>query len=289
MSASVGGPGGLAFKAYEIEELVDVYFFRRLGIVLAWAARAARLSPNAVSILAGLVGMIGGALLASEAYDWLGVVLVFGYGVLDSTDGQLARLTGQTSEWGRVLDGLAGYVTHIAAYVAILVRALNAGDSAWVIVAAVLAGVVTIVHAQLYDYHRTSYTSVVVKGRPSLVSSAGRSRGAVVALYERMQRAVAGLHPDVEAAIAARAEGGVVADGDRRRYRERFLPIMPAWNVFGDNVRRFGIAAAVAAGHLEWFFAFVLLLNLPLVAVWGWQRRADARFLEEERARRVRA
>lgn len=274
-------PDGLAFKAYEIEEFVDVYFFRRLGIVCAWAARAVRLTPNAVSILAGVVGLMGGALLASDAYDWLGVALVFGYGVLDSADGQLARLTGQTSEWGRVLDGVAGYVTHIAAYLAIVVRVLDSGGSGWFLALAIVAGAITIVHAQLYDYHRTSYTSIVVKGRVSLATPAsGRPRNPVVAVYERAQRALAGLHPDVESAIAARATAGHVGETDRRRYRECFLGLIPGWNVFGDNGRRFALAALVAIGRLEWFFALILLLNVPLALVWLRQRRADVRFLE---------
>lgn len=287
MSVRPNEPEGLAFKAYEIEEFVDVYFFRRLGIVFARAARAARLTPNAVSILAGIVGMTGGALLASDAYDWIGVVLIFGYGVLDSSDGQLARLTGQTSEWGRVLDGVAGYVTHVSAYLAILARMLAAGGGPWVVVLAVVAGAVTIVHAQLYDYHRTSYSTIVVKGRVSLAATpaGGPSRGRIVTAYERIQRAVAGLHPQVEAALAARSAAGAVDAADRRRYREQFLGLMPGWNLFGDNMRRYGFAVLVAAQQLGWYFAFILLLNLPLVVVWRRQRQADERFLAEEKSR----
>jgi phosphatidylglycerophosphate synthase len=287
VSATTPEPGGLAFKAYEIEELIDVWFFRRLGIVSAWAARAFGLSPNGVSILAGLAGMVGGALLASDRYDWLGVVLIWTYGVLDSADGQLARLTGRATEWGRVLDGVAGYVTHIAAYLAILARMWGGGGSWWTVPLAVLAGVATIVHAQLYDYHRTSYTAIVVKGRAATpVSHIPMGRG-LVGLYERMQRALAGLHPVVEADVASRAANGSVTPADRQRYRASFLGLMSGWNLFGDNVRRYAFAVLTLVGRLEWFFAVVLLLTLPLAVVWLLQRRADARFLAYVHARSV--
>ena len=99
----------LAYKAYEIEELVDLYFYRRLGYVVAQAARLMRLSPNAVSMLAGVIGAAGGALIAWPHLALLGVALLVLHGVVDSADGQLARMTGRTSELGRILDGLAGH------------------------------------------------------------------------------------------------------------------------------------------------------------------------------------
>jgi phosphatidylglycerophosphate synthase len=266
----------LAFKAYEIEELADIYFFRRLGILVARVARAVSLTPNAVSVFAAIVGGVGGALLAFDSLTLLGVVLIYAYGVLDSADGQLARLTGRTSEWGRVLDGIAGYVTHVAAYVAIAVR-MAAEGSAWAWLLAAIAGICTIIHAQLYDYHRTTYAEIVVKGRSTRPMS--RMRTGLLGAYERMQRALAGLHPDVERLISVRAGGGPVADVQRDRYRACFRRLMPGWNLFGDNVRRYAIAGLAIAGRLEWYFPIVLLLNAPLVLVWRAQWRTDARFL----------
>lgn len=273
----------IAYKAYEIEEFVDIYVFRRLGIVVALGARLLGMTPNGVSVLSGLVGMTGGALLVGDRFLWLGVALIFAHGVFDSADGQLARLTGQTSEWGRMLDGISGYVTHIAAYLAIVVRVVSAGGSWWILGLALAAGAATIVHAQLYDYHRTAYAAIVLKGQPSALSQAAtlsRSSRGTLALYERMQRRLSGRHPEVEAAIAARARDGAVTEADRQRYRACFRPLVPAWNLFGDNVRRYGFAAVVWLHHLEWYFAFILVpLNLLLVVVSAWQRRADARFL----------
>jgi phosphatidylglycerophosphate synthase len=149
-------PAGLAFKAYEIEELVDVYFFRRAGILVARAARTLSLSPNAVSVIAALVGVAGGAMLASERLATIGFGLLIVHGVIDSADGQLARMTGRTSEFGRVLDGISGYVTHIAAYLAVVIGVISRGGSPWIVVLAVIAGVCTAMQAQMYDYHRTS-------------------------------------------------------------------------------------------------------------------------------------
>ncbi|MGC4085311.1 MAG: CDP-alcohol phosphatidyltransferase family protein [Vicinamibacterales bacterium] len=270
---------GLAFKAREIEELVDVYFFRRLGIVFAHIARALRMSPTAVTIAAMIAGAVGGLLLAWPAYAMLGVVLLVFHGVLDSSDGQLARMTGTSSEFGRMMDGVAGYVTHVAMYLGILASAFARGYGWPLVGLALLAGVSTIVHAQMYDYHRTTYAAFVVKGElPAAV--AGTPRPGIVGLYETMQRKLAGLHPAVESVIAGRAVNGRVREEDRVLYRTVFYRPVRGWNAMGDNVRRLSIALAAWFGRPEWFIVTELVpVNLLCAVLWWIQRDADRRFL----------
>jgi hypothetical protein len=283
VSLSSSGPPGLAFKAYEIEELADVYFFRRCGIVVAHAARAGGLSPNMVSILAGAIGGVGGALLASERLAPAGVACLFLYGIFDSADGQLARMTGQTSEFGRLLDGLAGYVAHTAAYLGIVAAVISRGGSWSILGWAAAAGLFTALHAQMYDYHRTAYAAIVVRGVPTRASRvSGRPSPPLIAMYEAIQRRLAGRHPEVEALIAARSPGGgQVRMDDRARYRSCFYRPVRGWNLLGDNVRRYAFAVLAVVHHLDWMFAFILLpVNLVLAAMWLWQRRADRQFLD---------
>lgn len=273
----------LAYKAYEIEELVDVYFYRRVGYLIARAARALRLSPNVVSVFAAIVGVAGGALLASPAFALAGVGLLILHGAIDSADGQLARMTGQVSELGRVLDGVSGYVTHVAVYLAIMTLIVRQGGSVWMLGLAVVAGACTAIQAQMYDYHRSAYAAFAIKGRLPIEAS-GRTvqgwLGRLVAVYTSSQRALLGHHGAVEQTIAARAIGKVVRREDRETYRACFYWPVRGWNVLGDNARRFAIAAFVLLNHLEWFVAFTLgPMNLILAALWIVQRRADRRFL----------
>lgn len=269
----------LAFKAREIEEFVDVYFFRRVGIVGAHAARAVGLSPTGVTFIGMVAGALGGALLASPSRAWLAVTLLIMHGVLDSSDGQLARMTGRSTEFGRLMDGVGGYVTHVAMYLGILASACSRGYGWGLFLAAVAAGVSTIVHAQMYDYHRTTYATFVIKGEAT-PATRGEPHGGIVGAYEAMQRALAGLHPEVERVIASRREEGRVRDEDRARYRACFYRPVRGWNLLGDNVRRLSIAVAALAGRPEWFIVTELVpLNVLLLCLWWFQRRADARFL----------
>ena len=273
----------LAFKSVEIEELSDVYFFRPLGWIVARAAQALGMGPIALTMVGALVGIAGGALLYDERLGFLGFAVLILHGIIDSADGQLARMTGRVTELGRVLDAVGGYVTHVALFLAIGANLLHRGWSGSILVWMMLAGIATAMHAQMYVYHRESYIAVVTNesaaGAPS-PTNVPSLFGRLAAAYFGMQRWFVGLHPKVEAALAARAANGLVREEDRARYRELFYPLVRGWNFLGDNTRFFAIGVLVCLHRIDLFFAFILVpMNLAFVALWLWQRRADRRFL----------
>jgi phosphatidylglycerophosphate synthase len=268
----------LAFKAKEIEERVAVYFHRPVGMILARGALAFGLSPTAVTIAAAIAGVAGGVALAVPRLALLGFGLIVLHGILDSSDGQLARMTGRTSELGRVLDGAAGYATHVAIYVGVILGWMSRGGSGKFVFWVLAAGACNIIHAQMYDYYRGSYSRVAVDG---VVASPRRTVG-ILGVYEAFQRRLAGAHHDVERAIARRARGGPVRDDDRANYRRAFYPLVRGWNLLGDNTRFYAIGVLVLAQRLEWFPALVLLpMNVVFVVMWFRQARADRRFLAQ--------
>ncbi len=274
---------GLAFKAYEIEELADVYFFRRLGFVIARLAAALRLTPTHVTVFGALVGIAGGAMLYDERLGLYAFALLILHGIIDSADGQLARLTGQVTELGRVLDGCAGYLTHAAIYLAIAAGVIHRGGSSGILIWMVLAGIANAVQAQMYEYHRHDYAMIAVKGLaprgdPTQVTQTWMK--SLYAWYLGTAEVLNGLHADVESRITARSSGGVVLEDDRALYRKCFYWPMRGWNLLGDNMRRYAIGVLVCLDRLDLFFAFVLLpMNVVLIALWFWQRSADRRFL----------
>jgi phosphatidylglycerophosphate synthase len=279
LTVTESAPVGLAFKAYEIEELADVYFFRPLGMVLARAARALGLTPIAVTLVGTCVGFAGGVSLYNPRLGYAAFALLILHGVIDSSDGQLARMTGQTSELGRLLDGAGGYLTNAAIYIAICAGATarGAGWPMWVLMFA--AGFSSIAHAQMYDYHRCSYMRCVIDG-VALLATTKPSVNGIIRAYEAFQRKLASAHDHVEAVIARRSVHGVVRDEDRQRYRACFYWPVRGWNALGDNTRFYAIGVLAWLHHVEWYFAFVFLgMNAAFALLWLWQRRADRRFL----------
>jgi phosphatidylglycerophosphate synthase len=266
----------LAFKAYEIEELADVYVFRPLGMVAARVARSLQMTPTAVTIVAAAVGMTAGLLLVNDRFGILAFALLMVHSVLDSSDGQLARMTGRTSDLGRMLDGLSGYLTHAAIYSAILWRALVAREPLAVI-ATIAAAASNIVHAQMYDYYRNAYEVHAISGL-STRPSAGRP--ALLSRYEAAQSWLARGHEQVERRLSERAVGGRLSDVVRQRYRRFFYSTVRGWNVLGDNTRFYAIGLLAWQQRIDWYPAVVLVgMNAVLVVMIVWQARRDRLFL----------
>jgi len=271
----------LAFKAYEIEELADVYFFRPLGALIAHASRSVGISPDALTVFGGIVGVVAGSLLYDPALGLFAFGLLIVHGIIDSADGQLARLTNRTSEFGRILDGAGGYATHAAVYLAIALGAASRGTSPAIFAWAGAAAVCNTMQAQMYDYHRTVYATVVVRGRaPAVESPAQGWAGWLARRYAAVQRRLIGDHAAAEQALRDRAASGTVSAADRQRYRAAFYWPVRGWNLLGDNTRFYAIGVLAWLHRLEWFFAFILIpMNAALIMMWLWQARADRRFL----------
>jgi phosphatidylglycerophosphate synthase len=104
-------------KPLEAEELVDEHIHRPLArLIIPWLARTP-ITPNQVTFLSGLIGVIGGILLGIGAHHhallpW-SALLLFVSVVLDCCDGQLARIKNMSSTTGAVVDGLADYAVGI--------------------------------------------------------------------------------------------------------------------------------------------------------------------------------
>ena len=273
-----------ANDALEIEEWVDTYFFRPLGALIARGAAALGLTPTQLTAFGTAVGILGGCFLFHEQLGLLGFVLLIAHGIIDSADGQLARLTGQVTERGRVLDGAAGYVTHIAIYIAIAAGILYRGGSRAIVIWMALATLANITQAQLYEYHRYLYKTVVARGRAPRNDPVQIASGWIRWVYRgylRTQHLLGGLHPAVETVLITRSTTGTVREADRARYRECFRGPLHGWNLLGDNTRFFAIGVLAWLHRLDLFFFFILVpMNLALVALWLWQRRADRGFLE---------
>jgi phosphatidylglycerophosphate synthase len=103
----------------DTEELVDFYIHRPLAGPIARALMPTAVTPNAVTIAGGVLGVSSGvALWCSWDTPWLRLAaasLLFASVVLDCVDGQLARARNQASPTGVMLDGLVDIAVGIAA------------------------------------------------------------------------------------------------------------------------------------------------------------------------------
>ncbi len=86
-----------------VTDALTLYLWRKPAFYLTrWAARWG-LSPNHVTLVGALLCFMT-AWLWWRGHYWPGMATGFGFMVLDTVDGKLARCTGQSSKWGNVFD-----------------------------------------------------------------------------------------------------------------------------------------------------------------------------------------
>ena len=98
------------FKSQDTEEWLDIHFTRPLGLLWARFFNHFDIHPNVVTILSIILGAAAGVMFyyPDLTHTLMGIFLLVWANLYDSADGQLARMTGKKTRWGRILDGFAG-------------------------------------------------------------------------------------------------------------------------------------------------------------------------------------
>jgi len=107
----------------EFEGFVDRYFNRKLSRWFTRLFLAVGLSPNSITALAGLIGLVAAAGFGLGTYS-AGVVAAVLFqlaAVIDCCDGEVARLTFTESPFGAWLDLVLDNVVHMAIFLGIAV------------------------------------------------------------------------------------------------------------------------------------------------------------------------
>jgi len=86
-----------------VTDVLTLYLWRRPAFYLTrWAAQAG-MTPNQVTLIGAILCVATFFFWLNGLY-WPGVATAFGFMVLDTVDGKLARCTGQSSHWGNIFD-----------------------------------------------------------------------------------------------------------------------------------------------------------------------------------------
>ena len=121
----------------EFEGFVDRFFNRKVSRWFTRIFLAIGLSPNAITILASVVGLVAAAGFGVGTYN-AGIVAALLFqlaAIIDCCDGEVARLTFTESPFGAWLDIAMDNVVHMAIFAGIAVgsyQSVAGSDGAWV-------------------------------------------------------------------------------------------------------------------------------------------------------------
>ncbi len=144
----------------DLVEPVNRYINNTIAAAIVKFLKQTPITPNQVTYASIFIGLISAYRfsLGTGLSMVQGGLLLEGVLILDCVDGQLARAKGCSSDWGRLLDGIAGYIIYLAVLLGIMVGLKNH------YVALSVIGAVTILKAISYDYCKLSMNTLIQKG-----------------------------------------------------------------------------------------------------------------------------
>ena len=152
-------------KSLDTEEFIDIHFYRPIGYRWALLFQKLGISPNTFTIASIFIGIASGICFYPQdlTINIIGMLLLIWANSYDSADGQLARLTGQKTPLGRILDGTAGDLWFISIYAAICLR-LTPQWGIWIWLFAATTGFFHSKQAAMADYYRNIHL-LFLKGK----------------------------------------------------------------------------------------------------------------------------
>jgi phosphatidylglycerophosphate synthase len=274
-----------ASKGPVVEEWADRRFFRPAGWRLARALEPTRVSADAVTLASLIVGVVAGHLFwyMSAWVNAAGVLLFVASDVLDSADGQLARMRGTSTRMGRLLDGLADSARFVSLYSHLGARLFVAGWG-WGGPGLALAAILSHTYqAAAADYIRQAYLYFAVGKGSELDLPEHAPRPTDRSLWSRLSawlygdyiRRQAWLFPRTTALVRSLSGRGV-PDAVGTQWAERQRPIVAACAWIAQNIR-FALLAVTAVPGWPAAYCWVIVgpLNVVLVVlVLAHERRA---------------
>ena len=272
------------FKSQDTEEWLDVHFTRPLGLLWANFFNRFNVHPNVVTVLSIILGAAAGVMFyyPDLVHTCIGILLLVWANIYDSTDGQMARMTGKKTRWGRILDGFAGDVWFFTIYFFICLR-LTPVWGVWIWLMAAVSGFVC--HArqcQLADYYRNVHLYFLKGEGGSELDSYERLREEFRSLpwrgnlvwkvflfsygnYTRTQERMTPAFQALKRALAARF-GRRLPMRLRDDFRAGSLPLMKYANILTFNTRAIFLYAVLLLGVPWVYFVFELtVMNVLLL------------------------
>lgn len=275
----------LTYKSKDTEELLDRIIIRPIGYVLALISARLGLTPNMVTFLSIISGLIASHLFfyTSVTINLYGIFFLILSDLLDSSDGQLARLTGKTSKIGRIFDGVAGNIIAISIYIHLCLRMLNMGYNNYIILLIIFSALFHSIQASVADYYRNIYLYYVFGNEKSELESSVNIlvqykllniknnifKKILLRFYyrytvqqEKLSQPFQSFHSIVHLKYKE------IPNSIREAYRMNFKPMIKYYNLMTINSRSILIFISVLLNIPVLYFLFeIIFLNLILLYV----------------------
>ena len=133
-----------------------------LSTIFAYFLQFTSITPNHISIIYGLSGVLAGVFLVTGINTLMivGLIIFFLKGSLDWTDGLIARIKNQTSSVGHILDTWGSHIGNISFIISIGIYRFNLTNNSIYLFFLILLLILKIIDFKFFAYHQLFYEAL---------------------------------------------------------------------------------------------------------------------------------
>lgn len=293
-------PLAKVLKPVEVEDPININVNRRLAYAFVWLIYPTRMTPNQVTYLATVVGLIAAAFwfVGTPLAMLIGGILLWTSAILDGADGVLARARNTHSQFGRALDGFMDLVVAVASIAAGFIHVWQQHPGMWLFWAGIPLLLTSGTHLLSYDFYKESFlrfTNPDNKDNESFaqVDAVFQSAKTHTPWYLRMhlnylRGAVQNENRFVAITNPAAAREGLrytVTAETAEIYRRNNLGPMRIWRWLGLAPHTYLMSIFGMFDRLDlYLWLRLVVINALFVIALVWQRRASERTLQSLQA-----
>lgn len=297
-----------SLKSLDTEEIIDIYFYRPIGYRWALLFRELGIHPNVVTIISIFIGVGAGVMFYFDNWklNVVGMLLLIWANIYDSADGQLARLTGQKTHWGRMLDGFAGDLWFFSIYFFICLRFTVSHDwqteKVWILGVWLLAALSGFIfHSKqcaLADYYRNIHLFFLKGKEGSELDTFKQQREQLrdtpwkghfwwklwLFFYGNYTYSQESMSPSFQCFIALVKEeyGEHIPQSLREEFRALSKPLMKYANILTFNTRAIALFICLFIGYPWLYFVFEITVMNVLFLYMRYRHEKICKMLTEQ-------
>ncbi|MDO9512363.1 MAG: CDP-alcohol phosphatidyltransferase family protein [Bacteroidales bacterium] len=270
-------------KQTEVEEVADLVFYRPLGYLIVLIVKRWPVTPNHLTFIALGFGAISGyfySLGTSYAFILAAVFLLL-FNIFDCSDGQLARLKRNGTAFGRIIDGVADYITGIFTYVGIGIGFANHTSDPllwWTLL--IITAITNIFHSMMTDHRRSRFLEGSTGTANTAPEETQRLRDLIASQefqsFSAPNRIITKIYYRYNVLLAKMAGKHSVKTKNQGAYYAANKRIMKFWTFLGPTTQ---ITFLVICSFFGDFYTFILgtiiVFNIYAIILAIWQHQIN--------------
>jgi phosphatidylglycerophosphate synthase len=279
-----------SLKMAEVEESIDLFFYRPLAFLLVKSVYNTRITPDHITLAAIIMGLTGGFFYSfgQQLTCFIGAFFYIMFVILDCSDGQLARLKKNGTSIGRLLDGIADYIVVISIYIGIAIGYSNKeGQPSSMFDLLIISGISIIIQEVLVDFYRTRFLDIVMKRKNTFEEGIREYRSEYIRLkkikgkwFEKNLIHIYLIYSKLQRNLTFRKSKIKFPDVSPEEYYNKNKVLIRFWIFMGPSAMRTTLILCSLFSRFDiYFWITIVLFNTLAAVIWIIQRYVDKSYL----------